>query len=86
MKTPPRIVVVGLAIALLQFGLAILGWGGWTPFFAHRALVALACVTVALMIVTPFTSGNASPGIREDRGNRWVLAGLRDPDGHRNQT
>jgi hypothetical protein len=59
--------------ALLQFALAILGWGGWTPFFAHPALVALAWVTVAMMIVVPFSSGNTSPGIREDRRNCWVL-------------
>ncbi len=73
MGTPPKIIVVGLASAVLQFGLAVLGWGGWTPFFAHPALVALAWVTVAMMIVAPFTSGNASSGICEDRGNRWVL-------------
>jgi len=70
----PRTIVAGLATAVLQFALAVLGWGGWTPFFAHPALVALAWVTVAFMIVVPFTSGNASSGIREDRGNRWVLA------------
>jgi protein-S-isoprenylcysteine O-methyltransferase Ste14 len=43
------------------------------PFFAHPALVALAWVTVAMMIVVPFSSGNTSPGIREDRRNCWVL-------------
>ena len=74
MEKSPRTIVAGLATAVLQFALAVLGWGGWTPFFAHPALVALAWVTVAFMIVVPFTSGNASSGIREDRGNRWVLA------------
>jgi len=62
MGTPPKIVAVGLLTAVLQFGLAILAWGGWRPFFAHPALIALAWVTIALMIVAPFTSGNASPG------------------------
>jgi len=55
------------------FGLAILGWGGFTPFFSHPPLVALAVVTALLVIVSFFAGGNLSPGIREDRGNRWVL-------------
>lgn len=73
MATPRRVMFLGLLTAVIQFGLAVLGWGGWTPFFAHPALVALAWVTVAMMIVAPFSSGNTSPGIREDRRNRWVL-------------
>lgn len=64
---------VGLLSAVVQFGLAVLGWGGIRPFFAHPALIALGVVTVALMCVAPFTSGNVSPGEEEDRGNRWVL-------------
>jgi len=71
--TPPKVILIGLVTALLQFGLAILGWRGWTPFFAHPALVALAAVTLAMMFVAPFSPGNTSPGIREDRRNRWVL-------------
>jgi protein-S-isoprenylcysteine O-methyltransferase Ste14 len=54
-------------------GLAILGRGGWTAFFAHPALIAL---TVALCIMAGaalFTRGNLSPGLREDRANRWVI-------------
>jgi len=74
MRTPPKVILLGLLAAVLQFGLAVLGWGGWTPFFAHPALVALAWVTVTMMIVAPFSSGNTSPGIREDRRNRWVLS------------
>lgn len=73
MNTPPRVMLLSLFFALLQFGLAVLGWGGWSPFFSHSALVALAWVTVALMVVAPFTLGNTSSGIREDRRNRWVL-------------
>lgn len=73
MATPRRVMSLGLLAALIQFALAVLGWGGWTPFFAHPALVALAWITVAMMVVAPFSSGNTSPGIREDRRNRWVL-------------
>ncbi len=54
-------------------GLAILGWGGFRPFFSHPALVALAVVLFALSGVAFFAGGNLSPGVREARSNRWVL-------------
>ncbi len=66
-------------LALMLFGAsaylgsAVLGWGGCDAFFFHPALLALA---VALLIMTAaafFTDGNLSSGIREDRGNRWVI-------------
>jgi len=57
-------------------GLAILGWGGWTAFFAHPARVALAVVLAVLAGVSLFAGGNLSPGVREDRGNRWVIGAL----------
>jgi protein-S-isoprenylcysteine O-methyltransferase Ste14 len=68
-----KVMLLGAVTALVQFVLAVLGWGGWQRFFAHPALVALAVVTVALMIVATLTSGNVSAGEKEDRGNRWVL-------------
>jgi protein-S-isoprenylcysteine O-methyltransferase Ste14 len=58
----------------LYLGLAVLGWGGPANFFATPALVAVAVVTVLLAIVSVFAGGNISPGVREDRRNRWVLA------------
>ena len=51
-------------------GLAILGWGGWTAFFAHPARVALAVVLAILAGVSLVADGNLSPGLREGRGNR----------------
>jgi protein-S-isoprenylcysteine O-methyltransferase Ste14 len=74
MTAKPKVMFLGIVTALVQFVLAVVGWGGWQPFFAHPALIALAAVTVALMIVAPFSSGNVSGGEKEDRGNRWVLA------------
>jgi protein-S-isoprenylcysteine O-methyltransferase Ste14 len=55
-------------------GLAILGWGGFRPFFSHPALIALVVVLFALSAASFFAGGNLSPGVREARGNRWVIA------------
>ncbi len=64
------LVIVGSAA---YYSLGILGWGGFAPFFAHPALVALTIVGIALAIVSFFAGGSLSPGIREDRSNRWVI-------------
>ena len=60
----------------VYLGLAIAGWGGIAPFFAHPALTALAIATAVLTGVAFFTEGNLSSGEREDRSNRWVIAAL----------
>jgi protein-S-isoprenylcysteine O-methyltransferase Ste14 len=51
-----------------------LGWGGFSAFFSHASLIALAIVLFVLSAVALFSEGNLSPGEREDRSNRWVLA------------
>jgi protein-S-isoprenylcysteine O-methyltransferase Ste14 len=66
-------VIVGTAAYL---GLAILGWGGWTAFFSHPARVALAVVLAVMAGASLCAGGHLSPGLREDRGNRWVLVAL----------
>jgi protein-S-isoprenylcysteine O-methyltransferase Ste14 len=58
---------------LAYLGLAVLGWGGFGAFFSRPALIALTIVTFLLSVVALFSSGNLSPGEREDRRNRWVL-------------
>ncbi len=68
-----RIVITGAISIVIQFGLAIAGWGGWSAFFAHPALRALAWVTVGLAVLAVPSGGGLSPGEKEDRGNRWVL-------------
>jgi len=65
------LVVVG---TLAYLGLAVLGWGGLAAFFSHPARIALAVVLFGLSAVALFAGGNLSPGVREDRGNRWVIA------------
>jgi protein-S-isoprenylcysteine O-methyltransferase Ste14 len=67
------LVIVGTAAYL---GLAILGWGGWTAFCSHPARVALAIALALLAGVSLCAGGNLSPGLREDRGNRWVIGAL----------
>jgi protein-S-isoprenylcysteine O-methyltransferase Ste14 len=68
-----KLVLVALGTAA-YVGLAILGWGGFRLFFSHPALVALVVVLFALSGVALFAGGNLSPGVREDRSNRWVIA------------
>jgi protein-S-isoprenylcysteine O-methyltransferase Ste14 len=60
----------------VYLALAILGWGGVGAFFSHPGLTALAVATGVLVIVAYFAGGNVSPGVREDRGNRWVFFGF----------
>jgi protein-S-isoprenylcysteine O-methyltransferase Ste14 len=68
-----KILVSGLVAVVLQFALAIVGWGGWRAFFAHSAFRALLGVTAALLLLSVFSSGGMSAGEKEDRSNRWVL-------------
>ena len=68
-----KIVITGGASIIIQFGLAITGWGGWKAFFSHPALKALAWVTAGLMLLAIPSGGGLSAGEKEDRGNRWVL-------------
>jgi protein-S-isoprenylcysteine O-methyltransferase Ste14 len=69
-----KIFITGVVSIVIQFGLAIAGWGGWTAFFAHRAFQALTGVTVVLAVLAVFSGGGLRTGEREDRSNRWVLA------------
>lgn len=68
-----KVLIIALTSALVQLGLAILGWGGFRPFFSHRSFVAMVAVTIVLCVAAAFSEGNLSPGEQEDRGNRWVL-------------
>ena len=68
------VLMVGTSVAYL--GLAVVPYGGLAAFFARPPLVALAVVMVALSAVAAFAGGNVSPGVREDRANRWVIPAL----------
>ena len=73
MAASGRMIAIGTAVTSVQFGLSIIAFGGWSGFFSHSALIGLTAVTLGLMAVAPFSSGNLSSGEQEDRGNRWVL-------------
>jgi protein-S-isoprenylcysteine O-methyltransferase Ste14 len=65
---------LAIAASALYLWLAAAGLGGLRAFLSHPPLIALAGIFAALTIAALFAGGNVSPGIREDRGNRWVLA------------
>ncbi len=65
------LIVVG---SVAYLALAVLGWGGPSAFFAHPALIVLTGTLAILAGISFFAGGNLSTGVREDRGNRWVIA------------
>ena len=69
------IVILLLTVASLCvfIGLAVLGWGGFGPFFSHPVFVAMTVITLLMGASAMFTQGNLSSGTREDRSNRWVF-------------
>jgi protein-S-isoprenylcysteine O-methyltransferase Ste14 len=72
----PRLLLIAFLGTLAYLGLAIVGWGGFSAFFAHPARIALAVILMVLAVASLFSGGNLSSGEREDRGNRWVLIPL----------
>jgi len=70
----PRLALFTIVATLAYLGLAILGSGGLAAFFSHPALIALTVALFVMSGVALFSEGNLSPGVREDRGNRWVIA------------
>jgi protein-S-isoprenylcysteine O-methyltransferase Ste14 len=72
LKSTVRFALMLIASAA-YIGLAVLGWGGFARFFAQPALTALTVVLAAVTVAAFFAGGNISTGVKEDRGNRWVL-------------
>lgn len=72
----PKLAFVTVPSVAAYLGLAVLGRGGPAAFFSHPPLIAVAIVLVALSAAAVFSGGNLSPGVREDRTNRWVIAVL----------
>src|SRR5215471_14394207 len=72
MTLPLRFLLIVVS-SVAYLALAVLGLGGVVAFFSHPALVALTVAFFVMVTVAFFAGGNVSPGVREDRGNRWVL-------------
>ena len=72
MGSPVARFVLVLVSVGLYCALAVLGWGGFTAFAEHAALLVLAMVVLALSLAALFAGGNLSSGVREDRESaRW---------------
>jgi protein-S-isoprenylcysteine O-methyltransferase Ste14 len=74
LATPSARLTMIVAATAVFLGLAVLGWGGFSAFFSHPALTALALATFVISGAAFFAGGNLSTGVREDRANRWVIA------------
>ena len=72
----PRMAATAVISTAVFLGLAIVSEGGFAAFFSHGALIALALVTVAMIVASIFSNATLSSGVREDRNNRWVIAAL----------
>jgi uncharacterized membrane protein HdeD (DUF308 family) len=74
MTPTPGLAVVTIVGTLAYLSFAILGAGELAAFFSHPSRMALTIVLFALTGAALFSGGNLSPGEREDRANRWVIA------------
>src|SRR6516225_4749916 len=74
MTPTPKVALITEVATLAYLGQGLHGWGSFAAFFSHPPLIALVIVGFVLAGVALFSGGNLSPGEREDKGNRWVLA------------
>jgi protein-S-isoprenylcysteine O-methyltransferase Ste14 len=72
----PKFAIFSVVSIVVYLGLAVLGWGGISSFFAYPPFIVLAIVLVLLTFASVFTEASLSSGQREDRGNRWVIPAL----------
>ena len=71
-----RMLLASVVYIGIEFALAALGWGGFRPFFAHPQFIALLAITVFMILISFKSEISVSSGVKEDRGNRWVLGAL----------
>jgi protein-S-isoprenylcysteine O-methyltransferase Ste14 len=71
-QTPVRALLT-LVSTFCFLALAIAGAGGPARFFAPPSRVVVVAAFFAFAVAALFTRGNLSTGLREDRGNRWVI-------------
>jgi protein-S-isoprenylcysteine O-methyltransferase Ste14 len=66
-------ILVTLIATVGYLALAVWGAGGFAAFFSEPARIALVLVGFALGVAALFSHGHIGSGVREDRGNRWVI-------------
>jgi protein-S-isoprenylcysteine O-methyltransferase Ste14 len=71
-----KMLSISVAYLVVEFTLAILGWGGFLSFLSHLQFLALAILTVVLTVASFFSGASISTGVKEDRSNRWVIGAL----------
>jgi protein-S-isoprenylcysteine O-methyltransferase Ste14 len=74
MKLSPKMAVLNIAGTLAWLVIIAFAAGGIGVFLARPQFVVLAVITLALALSTLATEGGIRAGVREDRGNRWVIA------------
>lgn len=72
----PILVLIVILSSALWYGLAVIGEGGLTAFFAHPARTALVIIGLILAGVGMLSEAGLRTGEREDRSNRWIFAPL----------
>jgi protein-S-isoprenylcysteine O-methyltransferase Ste14 len=72
MTVPVRITLI-VGSTVIWFGITLWAAGGPAVFFSHPPLVGFAVVMGAMGVAALFVGGNLSSGVKEDRGNRWVV-------------
>jgi protein-S-isoprenylcysteine O-methyltransferase Ste14 len=71
-----KMLAISVAYLVVEFTLAILGWGGFLSFFSRPQFLALAILTIGLTAPSFFSGASISTGVKEDRSNRWVIGAL----------
>ena len=71
-----KMLSISVAYLVVEFTLAILGWGGFLSFFSRPQFLALAILTIGLTAASFFSGASISTGVKEDRSNRWVIGAL----------
>lgn len=74
MKASPVMVLAVIASTLVWLALAAFAAGGIRVFLARPQFLLLTLVTLAMALASLLTEAGVRTGVREDRGNRWVLA------------
>jgi protein-S-isoprenylcysteine O-methyltransferase Ste14 len=75
--TPDRIrALIAIPGSLVYIGIAVVARGGITAFFAVPQLALLVPLFLIAAVAAVYSPGDLSPGVEEDRSNRWVISAL----------